>query len=68
VKIRETWKKFDLWLRPAQVHGEHGEVEQTVDSVDALTTITDSLGNPSGSVAASAPTNWVPSQQDERTH
>jgi hypothetical protein len=66
MKIRELLKRFDLWLRPAHVRGEHGEGYRPVDNVDALTTVTLTPGDPSGSVAATAPPNWVPSQQDDR--
>jgi len=60
VKIREFLKKFRL--RSVQA----GDGMRQEDNVDALATIghTDALGDWGG--GASAPTNWVPSQQDER--
>jgi hypothetical protein len=66
VKVRESLKKFDLWLRPPYVHEEHGEGNRPVDNVDALTTVTHTLGTGAGEAPATAPPNWVPSQQDDR--
>ena len=64
--LRELLKRFDLWLRPAQVHGEHGEGNRTIDSVDALTTALNHSQSSAdgGGAPVSAPPNWVPSQQD----
>jgi hypothetical protein len=39
--------------------------ERSLDSVDALATTTQPLDS-SSNVPAPAPTNWVPSQQDDR--
>jgi hypothetical protein len=41
------------------------EGERSVDSVDALASTTEPLDG-SSNVPAPAPTNWVPSQQDDR--
>jgi hypothetical protein len=59
MKLRKLLKRFRL--RSVQV-GEGGRPE---DNVDALATgaVTAFSG---GRVAEAAPTNWVPSQQDER--
>jgi hypothetical protein len=65
VKLRELLKKIDLSLRPPHVQGH--VVEQSVDNVDALSTMSPLGGDPMESGGpASAPPNWVPSQQDER--
>jgi hypothetical protein len=52
MKLRELLKKFRLWT-------SHDEGMQSVDdkNVDALATM---------AWHGDAPTNWVPSQQDER--
>jgi hypothetical protein len=56
--LGELLKK--LRLRPLEGEGERPE-----GNVDALAThVVDSAGD--GWAGASAPTNWVPSQQDER--
>jgi hypothetical protein len=61
VKLRELLTR--IGLRPLS-----GEGERPIDNVDALA----SAGSPGhantaqGDVAAMAPPNWVPSQQDER--
>ncbi|HET8556315.1 MAG TPA: hypothetical protein VFL58_03295 [Gaiellaceae bacterium] len=59
VKLRELLRKIDLKLRPLQLGG------RPEDNVDAMTT---GLGaeNPAGFGDTLAPTNWVPSQQDDR--
>ena len=65
MKIRELLKRFDLWLRPAYVHGDHGDGNRPVDNVTALTTMGASEGfNSDAAGHADAPPNWVPSQQD----
>lgn len=59
MKLRELLRKIDLKLRPLQLGG------RPEDNVDAMTT---GLGaeNPAGFGDTLAPTNWVPSQQDDR--
>jgi hypothetical protein len=57
VKLRELLKKIDLKLRPSQVEERMRSADDDVD--DALAT---------AAWNAEAPTNWVPSQQDERPH
>jgi len=64
MKIRKLLKRFRL--TSVQV----GEGERPVDNVDALAT---TGAGPKGAdlssgIAPLAPTNWVPSQQDERPH
>ena len=67
MKLRRLLKRFDLWLRPAHVHGDHGEGDRPIDNVDAMTTMAVFEGFNSGAAGhADAPPNWVPSQQDER--
>ena len=58
MRLRELWKK--VRLRPLS-----GEGERPIDNVDALATM-DGLLQTNDSMPVSAPTNWVPSQQDER--
>jgi len=58
MKLRELLRKVDLRLRPVQV-GERQE-----DNVDALATV--SGAHAGGFGETTAPTNWVPSQQDDR--
>jgi hypothetical protein len=55
VKLRDLLKQIDLKLRPSQVGERMRSVDDEVD--DALAT-----------GYSPAPTNWVPSQQDERPH
>ena len=62
VKLRELLRKVDLKLRPLQVGG------RPQDNVDAMK-IDASAAAPENVVGfgdSLAPTNWVPSQQDER--
>jgi hypothetical protein len=59
VKLRELLRKLDLKLRPLQL-GERRE-----DNVDAMTTA-HGAENIGGFGDTLAPTNWVPSQQDNR--
>lgn len=59
VKLRELLRKIDLKLRPLQLGG------RPEDNVDAMTT-GHGAENPAGFGDTLAPTNWVPSQQDDR--
>jgi hypothetical protein len=60
VKIRELLKR--IRLRPLEGNGE-----RPIDDVDALATMAGETLTSTGSPGpAPAPTNWVPSQQDER--
>jgi hypothetical protein len=69
VKLRELLRKIDLAIRPPQVHGEHGEGNRTIDNVDALASApTEPLKGFDSAPGPTAPTNWVPSQQDARPH
>jgi hypothetical protein len=71
MKLREAFKWLDDALRPTRVGGR--EYRRPIDKTDALA---ESGGNfsrgdesLSGASPPTAPTNWVPSQQDERpTH
>jgi hypothetical protein len=58
VKLRELLRKVDLKLRPVQV------AERPENNVDALATA--SGAHAGGYGETTAPTNWVPSQQDDR--
>jgi hypothetical protein len=60
VKLRQLLKRFRL--RPLQ-----GEGERPIDDVDAMATMSGGQTlDPGQHVPMPAPTNWVPSQQDER--
>jgi hypothetical protein len=59
VKLRELLKKVDLKLRPLQVGG------RSEDNIDAMSTA-HGAENFGGFGDSLAPTNWVPSQQDDR--
>jgi hypothetical protein len=60
VKLRELLKK--IRLRPLQ-----GEGGKPIDNVDALASApVDQLRGVDSGLGPTAPTNWVPSQQDER--
>jgi hypothetical protein len=54
VTFGQLLKKIDLWLRPTHREGADDRVEEA-------TTF-----EPHGH--GTAPTNWVPTQQDERPH
>jgi hypothetical protein len=58
VRLRELLRKVDLKLRPLQLGG------RPEDNVDAMTTAhgAENIGGYGDSLA---PTNWVPSQQDD---
>jgi hypothetical protein len=58
-KLRQLLKK--LRLRSV----EPGEGERSVDNVDAIASAASLFTTP-GAVGPGAPTNWVPSQQDDR--
>jgi hypothetical protein len=64
VKLRELLRKIDLKLRPLQVGERQG------DKVDAMKIDARSAApgaeNVVGFGDSLAPTNWVPSQQDDR--
>ena len=66
MKLRETLKRLDLWLRPAQVHGEDGKVNRTVDNVDAFASAPAHVVHTADGAAgvADVPPGYVPSQQD----
>jgi hypothetical protein len=60
VKLRELLRK--MRLRSLQ-----GEGERPVDNVDAMATAPEARADNIGGFGDSAaPTNWVPSQQDDR--
>jgi hypothetical protein len=59
VKIRNLLAK--LQLRPSSGEGKRSE-----DTVDALSASLHNVDPGAYGAAPSAPTNWVPSQQDER--
>jgi len=61
VKLRELLRKVGLKLRPLQFGG------RPEDNVDAMATArgTENIG---GFGDSAAPTNWIPSQQDDRPH
>jgi hypothetical protein len=67
VKLRQLLKRFDLWLRPAHVQGDHGEGNRP-DNLDAMTTMAGGFEGFNAGAAghADVPPNWVPSQQDDR--
>ena len=59
MKIREWWRKFRVRL----FEGD----DRRDDKIDALTTMAGSeVVDAGGYGVGTAPTNWVPSQQDER--
>ena len=59
MKLREWWRKFRLRL----LDGD----DRRDDKIDALTTTVGSeVADYGGFGVGTAPTNWVPSQQDER--
>jgi hypothetical protein len=64
VKLRELLRKIDLKLRPLQL-GERPEDNVDAMKIDARAAASgaENLGDFGDSLA---PTNWVPSQQDDR--
>jgi hypothetical protein len=70
VKLRQLLKRFDLWLRPAHVHGDYGEDDRPLDNLDAMTTTAGGFEGFNAGAAghADTPPNWVPSQQDRPRH
>ena len=50
MKLLELLKRFDLWLRPAYVHGEHGDV-RVIEDGEPVTAV-------SGDHAAEAGLPW----------
>jgi hypothetical protein len=59
MKLRQLLRKFRLRSVEA------GEGERSMDNVDAIATAGSLYTTPTA-VAPMAPTNWVPSQQDDR--
>jgi hypothetical protein len=62
VKLRELLRKVDLKLRPLQ-HGERPEEKVDAMKIDARSGAAETVVGFGDSLA---PTNWVPSQQDDR--
>jgi hypothetical protein len=59
VKIREWWRK----IRLRTFEGD----DRPVDNIDAMSTTAGAgVSDTGGYGIGTAPTNWVPSQQDER--
>jgi hypothetical protein len=62
LKLRELLRKVDLKLRPLQ-HGERPDEKVDAMKIDARSGAAE---NVIGFGDSLAPTNWVPSQQDDR--